>query len=453
MLAIAAEVGFSETAFVTAAAGADLAVRYFSPLAEVPFCGHATIATGVAWARRHGPGALRLATASGEVGLDVRDEDGRPVATLTSVAAARRTAGRRRPRRGARRAGLAPRGARPGAAAARRLGGRLAPRPRRGHPRAAGRPRLRLRRASARSWPPATGRRCSSSGARTPTTFHARDPFPPGGVVEDPATGAAAAALGAYLRELAPRRPAGDADDPPGRRPRPPEPPARRRAARGRHPGQRHRRAAGLARDGRGGRARAGPRRPRRAPAARRGSPGPRRSRAAATRSRWAAFSTPSATTRSPSSWAIVVMAWRIGSLCGSIPSEDDEGAVDLDDVERHVAQRAQRRVARPEVVEVHGDAEGAHGAQLLEQDLVVGLHERRLGDLERQERRRQPGAAQRVLHVPGEAAARELLDGDVDRHAGPASRPRPRRRPRGTPCAGRAGRSGRSGRWPRRRG
>ena len=32
--------------------------------------------------------------------------------------------------------------------------------------------------------------------------FHARNPFPPGGVVEDPATGAAAAALGAYLREL-----------------------------------------------------------------------------------------------------------------------------------------------------------------------------------------------------------------------------------------------------------
>jgi PhzF family phenazine biosynthesis protein len=32
--------------------------------------------------------------------------------------------------------------------------------------------------------------------------FHARNPFPPGGVVEDPATGAAAAALGAYLRVL-----------------------------------------------------------------------------------------------------------------------------------------------------------------------------------------------------------------------------------------------------------
>ena len=35
------------------------------------------------------------------------------------------------------------------------------------------------------------------------THFHARDPFPPGGTLEDPATGAAAAALGAYLRELA----------------------------------------------------------------------------------------------------------------------------------------------------------------------------------------------------------------------------------------------------------
>jgi PhzF family phenazine biosynthesis protein len=35
------------------------------------------------------------------------------------------------------------------------------------------------------------------------TTFQVRDPFPPGGVVEDPATGAAAAAFGGYLRDLA----------------------------------------------------------------------------------------------------------------------------------------------------------------------------------------------------------------------------------------------------------
>jgi PhzF family phenazine biosynthesis protein len=34
------------------------------------------------------------------------------------------------------------------------------------------------------------------------SAFHSRNPFPAGGVVEDPATGAAAAALGAYLRQL-----------------------------------------------------------------------------------------------------------------------------------------------------------------------------------------------------------------------------------------------------------
>ena len=34
-----------------------------------------------------------------------------------------------------------------------------------------------------------------------PDVFHSRNPFPVGGVVEDPATGAAAAALGGYLRD------------------------------------------------------------------------------------------------------------------------------------------------------------------------------------------------------------------------------------------------------------
>jgi PhzF family phenazine biosynthesis protein len=79
--AVAADVGYSETAFVTAADGADMTVRYFSPLAEVPFCGHATIATGVAWGDRHGPGLLRLSTPAGLVEVDVADG----VATLTSV--------------------------------------------------------------------------------------------------------------------------------------------------------------------------------------------------------------------------------------------------------------------------------------------------------------------------------------------------------------------------------
>src|SRR4051794_11392731 len=54
MQQIAKDVGYSETAFVVPRADGEYDVRYFSPEAEVPFCGHATIATGVALAERHG---------------------------------------------------------------------------------------------------------------------------------------------------------------------------------------------------------------------------------------------------------------------------------------------------------------------------------------------------------------------------------------------------------------
>ena len=55
MQRIAADVGYSETAFIAPdGSGLDghFRVRYFSPLAEVEFCGHATIASGVALAER-----------------------------------------------------------------------------------------------------------------------------------------------------------------------------------------------------------------------------------------------------------------------------------------------------------------------------------------------------------------------------------------------------------------
>src|SRR6476469_4405412 len=86
MQAIAADVGYSETAFLFREADRDgIVVRYFSPLAEVPFCGHATIATAVAHAERHGPQDLVLHTRSGPVAVRVADLGGRPAATLTSV--------------------------------------------------------------------------------------------------------------------------------------------------------------------------------------------------------------------------------------------------------------------------------------------------------------------------------------------------------------------------------
>src|SRR4051794_14347881 len=66
MQRIAKEVGYSESAFVIAReAGGEYDVRYFSPEAEVPFCGHATIATAVALAQRDGAGPLTFYTQAG----------------------------------------------------------------------------------------------------------------------------------------------------------------------------------------------------------------------------------------------------------------------------------------------------------------------------------------------------------------------------------------------------
>jgi PhzF family phenazine biosynthesis protein len=85
MLHTAAQVGYSETAFLTPNGG-QLQVRYFSPLAEVSFCGHATIASAVAHAERHGEGRLTYLTRAGSVDVTTsRRPDGSRQATLTSV--------------------------------------------------------------------------------------------------------------------------------------------------------------------------------------------------------------------------------------------------------------------------------------------------------------------------------------------------------------------------------
>src|SRR5665213_973821 len=67
-LAVAAEVGYSETAFMEAEPQeGKYRVRYFSPRAEVAFCGHATIAAAVALAERRGPGELLFDTLAGPI--------------------------------------------------------------------------------------------------------------------------------------------------------------------------------------------------------------------------------------------------------------------------------------------------------------------------------------------------------------------------------------------------
>ena len=195
MQLIAADVGYSETAFVTSADGDALDVRYFSPLAEVPFCGHATIATGVAWGSRFGPGTLRLTTRSGLVELEISDGEAalvsveprvEPLEDLEEVLAALGWSADDLDE------AFPPRIAFAGAF----------------HPVLAAASLDRLADLSydferlgalmaARDW--TTVQLVHRLGERE---FRARNPFPPGGVVEDPATGAAAAAFGGYLRLL-----------------------------------------------------------------------------------------------------------------------------------------------------------------------------------------------------------------------------------------------------------
>ena len=202
MQRVAADVGFSETAFLVRRDddGPDrYDVRYFAPAVEVPFCGHATIAAAVALAEREGPapltlqspaGEVRVATAAGPDGLTAEltsvpptVEDAAPDLVAAALAALRWSADDLDPTyppavadAGVRHLVLVTRTrdrlARldydvPGLAAVMRSA-RLTT--------------LQL------AWPEGDDR------------WSSRNPFPVGGVVEDPATGAAAAALGGYLR-------------------------------------------------------------------------------------------------------------------------------------------------------------------------------------------------------------------------------------------------------------
>jgi PhzF family phenazine biosynthesis protein len=208
MLAIAADVGYSESAFLVPEPPGDddivprLSVRYFSPLAEVPFCGHATVAAAVALAERIGQGELLFVTPAGDVPVEVtREADGALRATLTSVEPYTEAIDEEdvaqalallRWRIDELDESVPPRVAYAGAR----------------HLVLAAATRERLAKldydfdglaAYLRARDLTTVQLLWRESA---DVFHVRDPFPVGGVVEDPATGAAAAALGGYLREL-----------------------------------------------------------------------------------------------------------------------------------------------------------------------------------------------------------------------------------------------------------
>lgn len=200
MLRIAAEVGYSETAFVTGATDDAVSVRYFSPDAEVPFCGHATVALAMALTERQGPGGRVFATAAGAVALETsRAADGTVQVAMTSVEPATRPFD---------------------ADALLQLLGLTAADIAEGHP---------LLESFAGNWHPVVVladrelfhqfrfapeplaelmREQGWSGTVTvlhptgPGEYEARNLFPVGRITEDPATGSAAASTGAYLRAV-----------------------------------------------------------------------------------------------------------------------------------------------------------------------------------------------------------------------------------------------------------
>lgn len=196
MLRIAKEVGYSETAFLVKQADG-WRVRYFAPAMEVPFCGHATIALGAVL----GEGSYKLFLNQGEINVRAERLDQGMCATLHSS----RTSSEDAPQEYV-----------DGVLAAFHL--------------------------THDDLDPAFPVRFASAGARhlilvlkdratlsklgyqfdrvrelmleqelitisllwpeSKNVFHSRNAFASGGVYEDPATGAAAAALAGYLRDI-----------------------------------------------------------------------------------------------------------------------------------------------------------------------------------------------------------------------------------------------------------
>jgi PhzF family phenazine biosynthesis protein len=165
-------------------------VRYFAPEVEVDFCGHATIALGAALALRCGDGTFRLEINNASITVEGWRTGSTIFAALQSPPTRSKPASSRLVAEALTLFSYSPANA--GA----------------DHLVLALKSRERL---SAMHYELDAGRRFAAAEgivtislvtAETSQRFHARNPFPIGGVYEDPATGAAAAALAGYLRDL-----------------------------------------------------------------------------------------------------------------------------------------------------------------------------------------------------------------------------------------------------------
>ena len=200
MQQLAAELRFSETAFALHT-GAAWRVRYFAPESEVPFCGHATIALGAVLAMTQGTGVFSLELNDALISVEGRRSGTQLTAALQSP----------RTRSAAADPALTAEALQLFGLTAVDLDDAIPPgaiHAGADHLLLALRSRSRL---AAMHYDLDDGRRFMRSAgivtialvcARDSQHFDVRNAFAAGGVLEDPATGAAAAAFAAYLRDL-----------------------------------------------------------------------------------------------------------------------------------------------------------------------------------------------------------------------------------------------------------
>ena len=200
MRRIAAEIGYSETAFAMPLGDA-FRVRYFSPESEVPFCGHATIALGAALALKYGNGVFDLRLNEADITVEGSCENGNMSAALQSPATRSEAMPADLLEEVLALFGYSSTDLDPALAPARVHGGA-------DHLAISLNSRSRL---AAMQYDLDTGRELMRreglitillAWAETPRLFHTRNPFASGGVYEDPATGAATAAFAGYLRDI-----------------------------------------------------------------------------------------------------------------------------------------------------------------------------------------------------------------------------------------------------------
>lgn len=200
MQQIAKDVGYSETAFAQPIDDGFI-VRYFSPLSEVPFCGHATIALGAALAQAYGDQVFVLKLNEANITVEGRADGDNMYASLQSPPTLSRPISDQMLTEALTLFGLHPDDLDPrippafAHAGANHLVLFLKSRQRLAD--------LNYSQTLGKVWMDEEKLVTVLLGyIDSEQLFHTRNAFASGGVFEDPATGAATAALSGYLRDI-----------------------------------------------------------------------------------------------------------------------------------------------------------------------------------------------------------------------------------------------------------